>query len=150
MKEKRKKIKITRILIFHLSFKIPMRLYTFKCKHCNKSRNTYNPEMNFCTPECEGKFKYYEIMAPVSKMVANQKSRLKSNILFSCEVCGKETSSKRFCSNECIALNRRKIDRDATLAKTKEKFLEAKKRKGISFEELNRRAEWKRVFYDNE
>ena len=104
--------------------------------------------MIFCTSECEGKFKYYETMAPVSKMVAGQKSRLKSNLLFPCEVCGKETSKKRFCSHECIALNRRKIGTDATLAKTKEKFLESKKRKGISFEELNRIAEWKRLHDD--
>ncbi len=133
-----------------VSFNMPIRLYTFNCKHCNKSRNTYNPDMIFCTSECEGKFKYYETMAPVSKMVANQKSRLKSNLLFTCEACGKETSNKRFCSHACVALNRRKIGTDSTLAKTKEKFLQEKKRKGISFEELNRRAEWKRVFYDNE
>jgi len=129
---------------------MPIRLYTFKCKHCNKSRNTYNPEMIFCTSECEGKFKYYETMAPVSTMVANQKARLKKNLLFPCEMCGKETSSKRFCSHECQVLNRRKIGREEALSKTKEQFLKEKKRKSISFEELNRRAEWKRVFYDNE
>ena len=134
--------------IVGVSFNMPIRLYTFKCKHCNKSRNTYNPDMIFCTPECEGKFKYYETMAPVSKMVAGQKSRLKSTLLFPCEACGKETSNKRFCSHECIALNRRKIGREETLEKTKEKFLEEKKRKGISFEELNRIAEWKRLHDD--
>ncbi len=126
------------------------RLYTFKCKHCNKSRNTYDPDMKFCTPECEGRFKYYETLCPISQTARSQRDRLKSNILFPCEVCGKETSQKRFCSFGCSNLHKNTTGRNETLERNKETFLKEKQRKGISFEELNRRSEWKRLYDDNE
>ncbi len=128
---------------------MPPKLYHFRCKHCNKARQTYDASMQFCTSECQTKFKYYEAMCPISATVRGQKARLKNHILKACACCGQETSRRKFCSDSCHILHRAKLKRDATTARSKEKFLEDKKRKGVSFEELNRQAEWRRVFDDD-
>ena len=100
-----------------------VKVYQFKCKHCNKIRNSYDATMEFCSTECKAKLEYYAKMSSVSSRVQRQKSLLKNHILYACVGCGTETSNKKYCSRECGKSVRNKNGREKTLQKSKETFV---------------------------
>ena len=122
-----------------------VKVYQFKCKHCNKIRHSHDESMEFCSTSCKAKLEYYEKMSLVSSRVQRQKSQLKNHILYPCVGCGAETSNRKYCSIECSRSVKNKAAREKTLQKTKETFVKERIKPKYSLAALNRMAEWKRV-----
>lgn len=101
--------------------------------------------MEFCSSTCKGKKEYFDKLSRTSTAVQKQKSMLKCNILYVCEECGQESSSKKYCSTDCRKSGLNKKGREKTLKKSAQTFTKEKPKPKYSFEALNRMAEWKRL-----
>lgn len=121
---------------------MPISLLKQSCHHCGKSFFTYEQNMEFCNQSCEGKFKYNEAMG----------NEQPERVSISCSYCGEEvirtTSSvgrkntgKVYCNFQC----RKNYTNEKRRADREQKEPSEKPKNRISYEELNRRAEIRRV-----
>lgn len=105
------------------------------CEWCNKSFMTYEENKIFCTDTCIAKKKYSELFY------------LKKPIQRShpCRECGDEIlkNGTEFCNHKC-----RQKYKYKNLPKKQKDPSKKNNRKAISYDELNRREEYKRVFDD--
>lgn len=108
------------------------------CKRCEKTYLTYEFDKDFCTDVCKHKHAYAEHF--------NIKDELTYSI-GNCLYCGEE-SRKKYCNLHCEKAHQKekRVENSITRIKNNDK----PRKNGLSYEELNRRAEWKRVFDDGD
>ena len=108
------------------------------CERCEKRYLTFESDKNFCTDTC--KFKKLYCQKRKVKDISLAKADKQ------CKNCGEPTKNK-FCNTQCCDLYLRNQKAQERLKKS---FidLDKPKKKGLSYDELNRRAEWKRLNYD--
>ena len=111
------------------------------CKRCEKSFFTYDDSMVFCNHTCEVRYKYYE------KFPNQDKSKIKEGNCHYCkeQIIRRGVTHLKFCNEHCKKKFVNQENRKRSLGNPKT----ASKRKKVSYEELNRRAEHKRVFEDH-
>lgn len=114
---------------------MPQKVLNKVCQRCNKHFLTYEADKNFCTDECKFKKLYCQHF--------NVKDHNFDAKVKNCQHCG-EISRFKFCNKHCANAYARKEYKKESIKKSCEDR-EKPKRKGISYEELNRRAEWKRL-----
>ncbi len=108
------------------------------CPRCNKGFHTYTEEMQYCNTQCKVKHEY-ENMFNLARVLAKG----------FCENCGIEIAAGKrvYCSHECRLLSQKADRHEEKLRSDANTPIATKKpRKGMSYEELNRRAEYKRLY----
>lgn len=115
---------------------MPIPKFNKLCERCGKNYLTYDKEKNFCNDDCKAKKLYCKKF--------KIKDRIRELQAKNCKYCG-EPSKFTFCHKECKYAHERKERADARALKSREDFVKPK-RKGISYAELNRRAEWNLVY----
>lgn len=105
------------------------------CERCEKHYLTYEEDKNFCTDQCKFK-KLYCQQRNVKDVKLTKADK-------QCRNCG-EWTKQVFCNKQCEYAHRRKEYQEKSIKKSCENREKSKKRR-ISFEELNCRAEWKRL-----
>lgn len=119
---------------------MPRQVLKKMCKRCEKTFFTYENDKEFCTDICQHKKAYAEHFKVKDTPLTYK--------IKQCFHCG-EDSRKKFCNLHCQKQHGKKQRAQAHNDRIKEgKETIRPKRKGISYEELNRRAEWKRVNED--
>lgn len=119
---------------------------TMKCIACGKDYERKDPYQLTCSKNCDEKDKE-EIQEISDKLL--WKECIKCNKLFR----KKQESSRQRSCDSCtheIKILEYKILSDKSKKSEIEKWINKKKRKGISLQELIRRMEWKRVFGEDE
>ena len=99
----------------------------------------------FCNENCEKKYAYAIHFNKTEKLIEHSSTCLFCNE----EIHTKGIISKKFCNRKCAREFLNQTRRQKTIDKSisKEPIIRPKK-KGISYSELNRRAEWKRLNED--
>lgn len=118
---------------------MPVPTWRRKCTRCGKGFLTYLEDMVYCNTDCKAKHAY-EIQRNYKPKEYNKHD---------CLSCGGGLNGNRkFCDRICRnAYNRAEAQQERIVAaNTREK--KPRKKGGLSYEELNRRAEYKRL-YDN-
>jgi hypothetical protein len=114
---------------------MPPQVFNKICERCEKRYLTYEEDKNFCTDNCKFKKIYCE------------KRKIKDTPLTKadkqCKHCGEKTKTI-FCNKQCQYAYDRLRSKQKTVKKSYENRDKSKRRR-ISFEELNRRSEWKRL-----
>jgi hypothetical protein len=118
------------------------------CKRCEKSFFTYDDTMIFCNHTCEGRYKYFE------RYPKQDKSKIKEGNCYYCKepIKRRGVAHLKFCNEHCKKkfINQENRKRSLSNPKTAlEGSLGNPKRKKVSYDELNRREEHKRVFEDH-
>jgi hypothetical protein len=113
------------------------------CQRCGKGFLTYEDEMEFCNHDCWAKHEYYKRYPEKDICVTRQGKCLACG----CSLVIKGHRSLMFCTDQC---KRNHIKNEYTKKSIeKAKSTEKTKRRKVSYEELNRREEYKRVFEDD-
>lgn len=115
------------------------KVWTRDCVRCGKGFLTYLEDMIYCNSLCKGKHEY-------EKKLKVKTPEFKKR---PCPSCGMGLKGNRnFCDKVCRnAFNRAEAQQEKTIAANlKEK--KPRKKGGLSYKELNRREEYKRL-YDN-
>jgi len=119
---------------------MPPPTYKKSCPRCGKGFLTHDNTMEFCNQNCSAKHEYYK-MYPHKDASPTREGK--------CTCCGAHLNIKgrgflMFCNEHCKRSYTNAENRKKTTAKSSNK----PRKKGLSYEELNRRAEYKRVFED--
>lgn len=119
---------------------MPIQVLKKCCERCGKAFFTYENDKNFCNSNCEAKFKYAQHFNIDEKLIEHDSV---------CAFCHEEIHTKgrnksKFCNKKCERGFLNQQSRQKTIDKSL-KETDKQKKKSISYDELNRRAEWKRV-----
>jgi len=112
------------------------------CKRCGKPFFTYENDLEFCNDDCRAKYDY--------SIKLNKPELLKVNSS-NCAYCREPIDlrgkcTQKFCNSLCRKNFKNKESRDKRSKNPKPKGTGKK----LSYEELNRRAEYNRVFDDHD
>lgn len=109
------------------------------CVRCGKGFLTHSEELIYCNTTCEGLHKYE----------MNRKIKKKYNKHFCLSCGGGLNGVRKFCDRVCKnAYNKAETEQDRIIEANKKEAKPSKKRGCLSYEELNRRSEYKRLYDD--
>ncbi len=109
------------------------------CLRCVKNFLTYEEDKVYCNSDCESKAVYEKHFGCVKTF--------KDSV---CECCGlRVKGSTKYCSKDCDnSIRRQKLAEKRELINKEENILGKSNLKKVSYTELNRRLEYKRLYDD--
>lgn len=117
---------------------MPLKPERKNCVHCLRSFLTYEKDKKFCSQDCLVK-RAYKVHFGIAKEYQEK----------FCKWCGVQiasTNSKAFCDKVCK--NKFQVHKRLSKNMNDMEWKEKKKGRKVSYEELNRREEYKRLYDD--
>lgn len=117
--------------------RMPPQLLKKQCFRCNKTFYVYDNRICYCNADCKNKDAYYTKLGLTDPL---DKRAVKNH----CEICQEAIyhKKKQFCSIPC----EKEAKRRASIVKSNSTETKRLVGKTVSYDELNRRSERKRVF----